>query len=294
MRPLGHVYGGCGVGVAERSGVDRGTPGGTGPDRGVQRARGAAGDRPGGRQDGDGPGRAVPRHVACVMDGNGRWAQRRALPRTAGHQAAETTVIDIIEAARGAGVEWLSLYAFSTENWNRPGSEVDYLMRLVRRVVRKHAPLLLARGIRCRFLGAADPRIPRELAQDFGDLATLTAGNRGMTLTVAFDHGGRRDIVEAARSLIRSGTPADEVTERLFADHLPFPDTPDVDLVIRTSGEQRISNFMLWQVAYAEWVFPEALWPDFRAPDFLACLHTYQRRDRRFGGVPPQTNGDPS
>ncbi|MER5478741.1 polyprenyl diphosphate synthase [Streptomyces sp. NPDC002734] len=234
----------------------------------------------------------MPRHVACVMDGNGRWAQQRSLPRTAGHRAAETTVIDIIEAARAAGVQWLSLYAFSTENWSRPGPEVDYLMRLVRRVVRKHAPLLLARGIRCRFLGASDPRIPRALAQDFEDLATLTSGNRGMTLTVAFDHGGRRDIVEAARSLIRTATPADAVTEQLFADHLPFPDTPDVDLVIRTSGEQRISNFMLWQVAYAEWVFPEVLWPDFRAPDFLACLHAYRRRDRRFGGVPSQTNGD--
>ncbi|WP_333740838.1 polyprenyl diphosphate synthase [Streptomyces sp. IBSBF 2806] len=242
----------------------------------------------------DTPARAVPRHVACVMDGNGRWAQKRSLPRTAGHRAAETTVIDIIEAARTAGVQWLSLYAFSTENWNRPRTEVDYLMSLVRQVVRKHAPLLLARGIRCRFLGAADPRIPRQLTQDLDDLATLTADNQGMTLTVAFDHGGRRDIVEAAKSLIRNGTSADDVTERLFADHLPFPDTPDVDLVIRTSGEQRISNFMLWQVAYAEWVFPEALWPDFRAPDFLTCLRTYQRRDRRFGGVPPQTNGDPS
>ncbi|WP_309126736.1 polyprenyl diphosphate synthase [Kocuria sp.] len=236
----------------------------------------------------------MPRHVACVMDGNGRWAQRRSLPRTAGHRAAETAVIDIIEAARSAGVEWLSLYAFSTENWNRPGPEVDYLMRLVGRVVRKHAPLLLARGVRCRFLGAADPRVPRELAQDFADLATLTAGNRKMTLTVAFDHGGRRDIVEAARSLIRSRTPAEEVNEQLFADHLPLPDTPDVDLVIRTSGEQRISNFMLWQVAYAEWVFPEVLWPDFRAPDFLTCLHTYRHRERRFGGVPPQTIGDPT
>ncbi|WP_443047513.1 polyprenyl diphosphate synthase [Streptomyces sp. KMM 9044] len=243
---------------------------------------------------GDGPAaRAVPRHVACVMDGNGRWAERRSLPRTAGHRAAEATVIDIIEAARAAGVEWLSLYAFSTENWNRPGDEVDYLMCLVRRVVRKHAPLLLARGIRCRFLGVADPRVPRELARDFEDLTTLTGDNRGMTLTVAFDHGGRRDIVEAARSLIRNGTPADKVTERLFAEHLPFPDTPDVDLVIRTSGEQRISNFMLWKVAYAEWTFPEVLWPDFRAPDFLACLHTYRRRDRRFGGLPPRTNGDP-
>ncbi|MGI5478735.1 polyprenyl diphosphate synthase [Streptomyces lavendofoliae] len=228
------------------------------------------------------------------MDGNGRWAQRRSLPRTEGHRAAEATVIDVIEAARAAGVGWLSLYAFSTENWSRPGTEVDYLLRLIRRVVRKHAPLLLARGIRCRFLGVADPRIPRDLARDFDDLTTLTADNRGMTLTVAFDHGGRRDIVEAARSLIRSGTPADEVTEQVFAGHLPFPDTPDVDLVIRTSGEQRISNFMLWQVAYAEWVFPEVLWPDFRAHDFLACLHTYRCRDRRFGGVPPRTNGDPS
>ncbi|MEU9777971.1 polyprenyl diphosphate synthase [Streptomyces sanyensis] len=230
--------------------------------------------------------------MACVMDGNGRWAKRRSLPRTAGHEAAEATVIDVIEAARSAGVEWLSLYAFSTENWNRPGAEVDHLMRLVRRVVRKHAPLLLARGIRCRFLGVSDPRIPPGLARDFEDLTTLTGGNRAMTLTVAFDHGGRRDIVEAARSLIRGGTPAEEVTEQLFAAHLPFPDTPDVDLVIRTSGEQRISNFMLWKVAYAEWVFPEVLWPDFRAPDFLACLHSYGRRERRFGGLPPQSNGE--
>ncbi|GAA5207734.1 polyprenyl diphosphate synthase [Streptomyces thinghirensis] len=247
---------------------------------------------PGRERRSDGAARAVPRHVACVMDGNGRWAQRRSLPRTAGHRAAEATVIDIIEAARSAGVEWLSLYAFSTENWNRPGAEVDYLMRLVRRVVRKHAPLLLARGIRCRFTGAADPRIPHGLARDFDDLTMLTGDNRGMTLTVAFDHGGRRDIVEAARALILSGTPADEVNERLFAEYLPFPDTPDVDLVIRTSGEQRISNFMLWKVAYSEWVFPEVLWPDFRAADFLACLHTYQRRARRFGGLPSQTNGD--
>lgn len=243
------------------------------------------GERPGGM-------RAVPRHVACVMDGNGRWARRRSLPRTAGHRAAETAVIDVIEAARAAGVEWLSLYAFSTENWSRPSDEVDYLMRLVRRVVRKHAPLLLARGVRCRFLGVSDPRIPPELAQDFDDLTTLTGENRGMTLTVAFDHGGRRDIVEAARSLIRSGTPAGEVTEAVLAAHLPFPDTPDVDLVIRTSGEQRISNFMLWQVAYAEMVFPQVLWPDFRAPHFVECLHAYRRRDRRFGGAPTQPNGE--
>ncbi|WP_333778577.1 polyprenyl diphosphate synthase [Streptomyces sp. IBSBF 3136] len=236
--------------------------------------------------------RPTPRHVACVMDGNGRWAAARSLPRTEGHRAAESTVIDVIEAARSAGVEWLSLYAFSTENWRRPDGEVDYLMRLVRRVVRKHAPLLHARGIRCRFLGVTDPRIPPALTRDFTDLTTLTGRNQGMTLTVAFDHGGRGDIVAAARSLIRSGVPAEAVTERSFAAHLPFPDTPDVDLVIRTSGEQRISNFMLWQVAYAEWVFPRVLWPDFRAPHFLECLHTYRQRRRRFGGVLPKQNGD--
>ncbi|MFJ2740866.1 polyprenyl diphosphate synthase [Streptomyces sp. NPDC087440] len=231
--------------------------------------------------------RRTPRHVACVMDGNGRWAQSRAQPRTFGHRAAEASVIDVIEAARSAGVGWLSLYAFSTENWGRPSSEVDFLMRLVRRVVRKHAFFLHARGIRCRFLGVSDPRIPPELARDFEDLMTLTGENRGMTLTVAFDHGGRADIVEAARSLLRSEVPADAVTERIFADHLPYPDTPDVDLVIRTSGEQRISNFMLWQVAYAEWVFPPVLWPDFRASHFVDCLHAYRLRDRRFGGVLP-------
>lgn len=201
-------------------------------------------------------------------------------------------MIDVIEAARSADIGWLSLYAFSTENWRRPNTEVDFLMQLVRRVVRKHAPLLHARGIRCRFLGVADPRVPTALAQDFADLAMLTSDNRGMTLTVAFDHGGRGDIVQAARSLIRSGVPADAVDEQSFAAHLPFPDTPDVDLVIRTSGEQRISNFMLWQVAYAEWVFPPVLWPDFRAPHFLECLHTYQQRDRRFGGVLPHQNGE--
>ncbi|MFJ4616925.1 polyprenyl diphosphate synthase [Streptomyces sp. NPDC088812] len=265
---------------------------------GAPAGRAVPGPRPGADgEGGDGEGRGgrakAPRHVACVMDGNGRWAAQRSLPRTSGHRAAERTVIDVIEAARAAGVEWLTLYAFSTENWRRPGHEVDYLMRLVRRVVRKHAPLLHARGIRCRFLGVADPRIPAPLTRDFADLATLTGGNRGMTLTVAFDHGGRGDIVEAARALIRRGVPADDVTEDSFAAHLPLPDTPDVDLVIRTSGEQRISNFMLWHVAYAEWIFPEVLWPDFRATDFLECLRTYQRRRRRFGGVAPQVNQEP-
>ncbi|MGH8881514.1 MAG: polyprenyl diphosphate synthase [Stackebrandtia sp.] len=228
---------------------------------------------------------SVPRHVACVMDGNGRWAAQRSLPRTAGHQAGEAAVIDVIEAAHVAGVQWLSLYAFSTENWRRPCGEVDFLMRLVRRTLRKHALALHARGIRCRFLGVGDHRIPPTLTRDITDLMELTRDNRRMTLTVAFDHGGRRDIVEAARSLIRDRVPAEDVTEDSFAGHLPHPDTPDVDLVIRTSGEQRISNFMLWQVAYAEWVFPSVLWPDFRAAHFWECLNVYRQRARRFGDV---------
>ncbi|GLY72922.1 polyprenyl diphosphate synthase [Actinoallomurus iriomotensis] len=239
--------------------------------------------------------RIVPRHVACVMDGNGRWAALRSLPRTAGHRAAEAAVIDVIEAAHAAGVEWLSLYAFSTENWRRPPAEVAFLMRLVRRAIRKHALSLHARGIRCRFLGVTDPRIPPPLARDIADLMMLTRDNRRMTLTVAFDHGGRRDIVEAARSLVRDRVPAEEITEETFARHLPHPDTPEVDLVIRTSGEQRISNFMLWHVAYAEWVFPLVLWPDFRAGHFRECLDLYRRRERRFGDVRvPTTTGDAS
>ncbi|GAA5045671.1 isoprenyl transferase [Thermocatellispora tengchongensis] len=230
----------------------------------------------------------MPVHVACVMDGNGRWAAQRSLPRTAGHKAAEAAVIDVIEAARAAGIQWLSLFAFSTENWRRPGVEVEFLMRLVQRTIRKHAMALHARGIRCRFLGALD-RIPPSLARDIADLVTLTRANTGMTLTVAFDHGGRGDIVTAARSLIRNRVPPEEVTEESFAGHLPHPDTPDVDLVIRTSGEQRISNFMLWQVAYAEWMFPQVLWPDFRAAHLWECLHAYRRRERRFGGVQVRT-----
>ncbi|MFI7449351.1 polyprenyl diphosphate synthase [Nonomuraea sp. NPDC049714] len=227
----------------------------------------------------------LPRHVACVMDGNGRWAAQRSLPRTAGHEAAEASVIDIIDAAHSAGITWLSLYAFSTENWRRPAGEIDILMRLVRRAIRKHAPALYARGVRCRFLGMSDPRIPPPLVQDITDLMALTSENRQMTLTVAFDHGGRRDIVEATRSLIRAAVPAEQITEATFARHLPYPDTPDVDLVIRTSGEQRISNFMLWQVAYAEWVFPQVLWPDFRATHLWECLDAYRWRQRRFGDV---------
>ena len=211
---------------------------------------------------------------------------RRSLPENAGHRAGQDAALDVIDAARSVGVRWLTLYAFSSENWHRPGDEVAFLMRLVQHTVRRHALTLHAKDIRCRFLGTADPRIPAELRRDIADLENLTRDNHGMTLTAAFGHGGRGDLVQAARSLIRAGIPADAVTEQLFAAHLPLPDTPDVDLVIRTSGEQRISNFMLWQVAYAEWIFPPELWPDFGTEPFLRCLDEFSRRRRRFGARP--------
>ncbi len=220
------------------------------------------------------------------MDGNRRWAARRSLPENAGHRAGQDAALDVIDAARSIGVRWLTLYAFSSENWQRPAGEVAFLMRLVQHTVRRHALALHAKDIRCRFLGAADPRIPAVLRRDIADLENLTRDNHGMTLTAAFGHGGRGDLVQAARSLIRAGIPAGAVTEELFAAHLPFPDTPDVDLVIRTSGEQRISNFMLWQVAYAEWIFPPELWPDFGTEPFLRCLDEFSRRQRRFGARP--------
>ena len=220
------------------------------------------------------------------MDGNRRWAARRSLPEKAGHRAGQAAALEVIDAARSVGVRWLTLFAFSSENWHRPGGEVTFLMQLVQNTVRRHALALHAKDIRCRFLGASDPRIPDGLRRDIADLENLTRDNRGMTLTAAFGHGGRGDLVRAAQSLIRAGTSADAVTEELFAAHLPLPDTPDVDLVIRTSGEQRISNFMLWQVAYAEWIFPPELWPGFGTEPFLECLDAFSQRQRRFGARP--------
>lgn len=220
------------------------------------------------------------------MDGNRRWAARQSLPENAGHRAGQAAALDVIDAAHSVGVRWLTLFAFSSENWHRPGDEVAFLMRLVQSTVRRHALALHAKGIRCRFLGASDSRIPAGLRRDIAALENLTRENRGMTLTVAFGHGGRADLVQATQSLIRAGIPAEAVTEDVFAAHLPLPDTPDVDLVIRTSGEQRISNFMLWQVAYAEWIFAPELWPDFGTEPFLQCLDAFSRRQRRFGARP--------
>jgi undecaprenyl diphosphate synthase len=223
-------------------------------------------------------------HVAVIMDGNGRWATARGLDRTAGHAAGEIAVTSIVEAAVAEQVEWLTLFAFSTENWNRPQAEVDFLMEFNRALIARHGADYHSRNIRVRYLGEAE-RIPQSVVKAMKGVERLTESNTGLKLTFAFNHGGRAEIVEATRSLIATGCKADDVSEELFAEYLPVPEMPDPDLIIRTSGEFRISNFLLWRAAYAELVFLDVFWPDFRGRHLRDALDTYQSRSRRFGAI---------
>ena len=206
------------------------------------------------------------------------------MPRFDGHRHGVRPALTVVEAAQDAGVEWLTLYAFSTENWKRSRYEVVRLFRLMRRALAEHRDELLARGLRIRFLGMPDG-LPRELVRSAEDLQRLSAANTGMTLTFALNHGGREAVVEAVRAMVADGVTARDVDAARLVAHMQYPDMPDLDLVIRTSGEQRISNFMLWQAAYAEFVFVPDLWPDFGAERFLAALETYASRERRFGAA---------
>jgi undecaprenyl diphosphate synthase len=227
----------------------------------------------------------IPKHVACVMDGNGRWATKRGLKRTDGHTAGEAALFDTVEGALDLGLRWLTVYAFSTENWRRPIDEVRFLMRFNRDILLRRRDELHERGVRVRFAGRRDWRVPRRLLREQDETIALTAGNRRLTLTFAFNYGGRAEIVDAVRALVAGGASADDITEKAIARHLYFPDMPDPDLVVRTSGEFRISNFLLWELAYSELVFTDVLWPDFRREDLADAIREYQRRERRFGGV---------
>jgi undecaprenyl diphosphate synthase len=227
----------------------------------------------------------VPTHVACVMDGNGRWAQRRGLPRTEGHAAGEEALFDAVEGAREIGVQWLTAWAFSTENWRRPPDEVRYLMGFNESLLTRRRDELNEKNVRIRFIGRRDWRVPRRVMRRMDEAAELTKGNTGLTLTMAFNYGGRAEIVDAVREMVRSGVPADKISEKTLRDHLYAPDMPEPDLVVRTSGEYRISNFMLWELAYSELVFTEVLWPDFRRQHLFDAIREYQGRDRRYGGV---------
>jgi undecaprenyl diphosphate synthase len=227
----------------------------------------------------------LPVHVGCVMDGNGRWATRRGLPRTEGHAAGEDAIFDTVEGALELGLKWLTLYAFSTENWRRDPSEVQYLMRFNESVLVRRRDELHDRGVRVRFAGRRDWRVPKRLLRRMDETMELTAGNSAMNLVIAFNYGGRAEIVDAVRDLVGKGTPPEKIDERAIRRHLYLPDVPDPDLVIRTSGEYRISNFLLWEVAYSELVFTEVLWPDFRRTDLFDAVREFQERHRRFGGT---------
>jgi undecaprenyl diphosphate synthase len=231
----------------------------------------------------------VPKHVAIVMDGNGRWARRRGLKRTDGHAAGEEALFDTVEGGLEIGLPWLTVFAFSTENWRRPLDEVQFLMRFNESLLLRRRDDLDQRGVRVRFIGRRAGRVPQRVRRHIAETEAMTARNRRMTLTFAFNYGGRAEIVDAARAVadeVAAGRLAPKrVNERVLARHLYAPDMPDPDVLVRTSGEYRISNFLLWQLAYAELVFTDVLWPDFRRTDLFAAVAEYQRRERRFGAV---------
>ncbi len=226
----------------------------------------------------------LPRHVAVIMDGNGRWAAQRHLPRVEGHRAGIEAVRDVVETSARLGINVLTLYAFSVENWKRPVSEVSTLMSLLKRYLRLELNTLLRNNIRFKVIGRV-----QELAPDIRTELQLaekkTAGNAGMLFNIALNYGGRAGIVEAARALIASGVKPDDVDEQRFAEFLYTAGQPDPDLLIRTSGEMRVSNFLLWQIAYAEIWVTDTLWPDFRKRDLFEAILAYQKRDRRYGGI---------
>ena len=232
----------------------------------------------------------IPRHVGLILDGNGRWANARGLPRTAGHAAGEAALFDTVEGALEMGIEWLTAYTFSTENWSRSAEEVEFLMWFNEDLLTRRRDDLHAQGVRMLFAGDRDdPRIPDRNRKHMAEAAEMTAGNTDLNLVFAFNYGSRREIADAAKSLARrvvaGEISVDDIDENALTRSLYIPDMPDVDLVIRSSGEHRLSNFLLWQSAYAEFHFPGILWPDFDRHALLAAIVDYQGRRRRFGGA---------
>ncbi len=226
-----------------------------------------------------------PRHVAIIMDGNGRWAAERGRPRLEGHEAGARNLYNVVRTASEAGVEFLTVFAFSTENWRRPEDEVAGLLNLLRSAIEQETRDLHRSNVRVRHMGARR-RLPPELASAIEDAVALTAGNTGLDLCVAFDYGGRAEIVEAVQSIVAAGTAPEDITEELVRANLCLPDVPDPDLIIRTAGEQRLSNFLIWQAAYSEFYQTAAYWPDFDAAEMERALAEYRRRGRRFGALP--------
>ncbi len=233
----------------------------------------------------------LPRHVAIIMDGNGRWAEARGLPRMRGHRVGAESVRTVTRHAARLGLEQLTLFAFSTENWKRPSIEVAYLFQLLRRYLVKERPELMENGIRLTSIGRIDG-LPGRVVKALRETEALTSGNRRMTLCLALNYGGRTEMVDAVRSIaadVAAGRLSpDAVNEALVASRLYQPSMPPLDLLVRTAGEQRVSNFLLWQLSYAELVITETQWPDFREEELDAALQEYGTRERRFGGVVPK------
>ncbi|MFO7772550.1 MAG: isoprenyl transferase [Dehalococcoidia bacterium] len=226
----------------------------------------------------------LPQHVAIIMDGNGRWAKERGLPRLAGHKAGSENIRPVVKIFADHGVGYLTLYAFSTENWNRPEAEVADLLGLLSRKIDRETQAFHRENIRLVHLGRLD-RLPQKLRKKVDAAVQLTKNNTGLTLCLAFDYGGRDEIVQAARRIASAGISSDNIDESVFVRHLYAADIPDPDLVIRTGGESRLSNFLLWQAAYSELYFTPVLWPDFGREDVEKALLEYRRRQRRFGRI---------
>ncbi len=226
----------------------------------------------------------IPVHVAIIMDGNGRWAQERGLPRIAGHKAGGNNIRPVVRVFADRGVRYLTLYAFSTENWNRPVAEVSGLLGLLGRRIDRETQALHEDDVRLLHIGRED-RLSKKIGQKVKDAVELTRSNTGLTLCLAFDYGGRDEIVQAVRQIAKEGVAVDSIDEPLFERYLYSRVIPDPDLLIRTGGETRLSNFLLWQTAYSEFYFTPVLWPDFGSKEIEAALSEYSRRQRRFGGI---------
>ena len=227
--------------------------------------------------------KTLPNHVGVIMDGNGRWAEKRQLRRTAGHLQGEEALFECIEGAIELGIPWLTVYGFSTENWKRPKEEVQFLINFNRETIRRRRDELHERNVKIEFVGRENWRIPKGLLNDMEEARKLTNKNTGLVFTVAFNYGGRAELVDAVKEIIKSGVDETKITEKKISTHLYNSQMPDADLIIRTSGEERLSNFLLWQSAYSELLFLEDLWPDFTRTTFHEAIKEYQRRTRRFG-----------
>ncbi|MGI9528216.1 MAG: polyprenyl diphosphate synthase [Acidimicrobiia bacterium] len=238
-----------------------------------------------------------PRHVAIIMDGNGRWANARGLHRTQGHARGEPALFDVVHGALEQGIEWLTVYTFSTENWSRDEYEVSFLMEFNVDLLERRRDELNDLGVRVRFMGdLSDPRIPQVLLERIADAEELTKDNTTMTMVFAFNYGGRVEIVDAVKKIAAKAAAGeiapDDIDLDTIADHLYIPEMPEPDVVIRTSGEQRTSNYLLWEAAYSEYVFTPVLWPDFDRQELARCVAEFQDRERRFGGAVDDSLGD--